>query len=192
MRATAKKALKSFVALLHTRTHGCAVGRLPGRKIFDKEIVMNTEVAIFPYVVRFGIAYAVTLIVLAIITSILGLDGGAGSSMGALIAAVAVAASKFVKDHERVPTSAERKKLTWASLAASLVVSVVLIGAVLGGTGQIGQLSGLLEVFSKLNLGLVSGVMLFVLAMYALVLWFSYSGFAKVQHKSLLKKQGEI
>ncbi len=147
---------------------------------------MNTEVAIFPYVARFGIAYAVALVVFAIITSMLGLDGGAGSSMGALIAAVAVAASKFVKDHERVPTSAERKKLTWASLAASLVVSAV------GGTGQLGQLSGLLEVFSRLNLGLVFGVMLFVLALYALVLWFSYGGFAKVQHKSLLKKRGEI
>jgi len=28
--------------------------------------------------------------------------------------------------------------------------------------------------------------------LYALVLWFSYSGFANVQHKSLLKKRGEI
>ena len=153
---------------------------------------MNTEVAIFPYVVRFGIAYALALIVFAIITTMLGIDSGAGSSMGALIAAVAVAASRFVKDHERVPTSAERKKLTWASLAASALVSAILVGAVLGGTGQLGQLSGLLEVFSQLNLGLVFGVMLFVLAMYALVLWFSYSGFAKVQHKSLLKKRGEI
>ncbi|MCP5414528.1 MAG: hypothetical protein H6961_07955 [Chromatiaceae bacterium] len=152
---------------------------------------MNTEVAIFPYVVRFGIAYAVALIVFAIITSMLGLDGGAGSSMGALIAAVAVAASKFVKDHERVPTSAERKKLTWASLAASLVVSAVLIGAVLGGTGQLGQLSGLLEVFSRLNLGLVFGVMLFVLALYALVLWFSYSGFAKCSTRRCSGSKGK-
>ena len=153
---------------------------------------MNTEVAILPYVVRFGLAYTAALVIFAIIMTLLGVDSGTGSSMGALIAAVAVAAAKFVKDHERVPTSAERKKLTWASLGASILVSAVLVGLLLGITGQLGQISDLWEVFSKLNLGSVLGVMLFVLALYALVLWFSYSGFAKVQHKLLLKKRGDI
>lgn len=153
---------------------------------------MNTEVRVFPYAVRFGVAYAVALVLLAVVTTLIGIDSGAGSSIGSLIAAVLVAVGKFVKDHERVPNSKERRKLTWASLAASVLVSSALVAALLAATGQLNQTSEALGAFEHLSMGVAIGVFAFLLALYAVVIWFAYGAFAKAQYKSLQRRKSEI
>jgi len=148
---------------------------------------MEMDVKVFPYLLRFTIAYFAALLVFALAAMLLDLNAGTGSSFGALIAAAAFAMSKFVSDHERAPTHDERSRLTWLSLGASILVSAVLVAPLVLATGQLSELS---QVLSQLNVALVLGVALFVLVIYVAVLWFSYGGLAKVMVKSQARKRG--
>ena len=151
----------------------------------EKEFDMNMEVKVFPYVVRFAVAYAVALVVLALVTGFLGIESGTPSSLGALIAGALVAASRFVKDQERTPDA-------FASLLASVLVSGALVFVFLVASGQLAAFAGLAGALSQLSVGAVVGIFVFVLAVYALVLWIAYGGFAKLQYKALLRAKGEI
>ena len=158
----------------------------------EKEFDMNMEVKVFPYVVRFAVAYAVALVVLALVTGFLGIESGTPSSLGALIAGALVAASRFVKDQERTPDAGERRNLAFASLLASVLVSGALVFVFLVASGQLAAFAGLAGALSQLSVGAVVGIFVFVLAVYALVLWIAYGGFAKLQYKALLRAKGEI
>lgn len=148
---------------------------------------MNTEVTVFPYLVRFTLAYVVTLVILAYLMTLLGFDAGAGSSMAALFAACAIAAGRFVKDHERVPSPAERRSLTGLSLLASVAASALLVTLLLGLSGQLGQLPALLADLSPSLIGVVVTALLLGLAVQALILWFAYGVFARAQYRALQK-----
>lgn len=131
----------------------------------NKEFVVNEETSISPYVVRFTLVYVVTLIAVAAVLTAQGVEAESGTSMAALVVAVAFTVSKFVKAQRRVPTPSERKKLTWLSLAASFTVSLVLglaFLAVMSQLSLIAQTPGLLAPFSG---GLVVGVLLFITAL---------------------------
>ena len=91
---------------------------------FKKESVMDPEVKIFPSVVRFAIVYAIVLVFVGVITTLIGIDVGFVGSIVALTLAAENVAGRFVKDHQRVPSRRERNRLTWASLAMSLLVSI--------------------------------------------------------------------
>ncbi len=147
---------------------------------------MDTDVKVAAYVVRFAIAYVLVLIALGLLMTLLEFNAGSGVSVGALIAGVAFAVSKFVKDHRRAPTPGERKRLTWWSLGASILVSAALVAPLALADGQ---LSELIQMLSQLNLLLVLGVALFVLALHLLVLWYSYGGLAKSMTRSRLRAQ---
>lgn len=152
---------------------------------------MNKEVQTFPYIIRFSLAYAAALILIAIIMEVLKVDSSTGSSMGSLIAAVSYTAFTFVKDHKRMPSTDERKKLTWLSLVASFIISLVLVIAFLGVVGELGLLTQLPSLLSQVGPFLMLGVFLFVVGIYYAGLWVSYGWFAKIQYQSMEKK-GEL
>ena len=149
---------------------------------------MNTEVKLLPYIARFAIAYLIALVVVAIIMETLNINGGSGSSIASLIAAVSYSVSTFVKEQKRIPTPHERKWLTLLSLVASVLVSLILITAFLGFVGQLNLL--IPDLVYQLGIGMMFGIILFVLGLYSLVLWFLYGSFAKIQFKSMEKRGG--
>ena len=152
---------------------------------------MSEEIKISPYVVRFSLAYAVALIAIALILTVLNLDSNSGTSMAALFTAVVFTIAKFVKDQKRVPTLSERKKLTWLSLMASFAVSLVLAVGVIALTGQLSLIAQLPSVLEQLGGLMVVGAFVFITAIYSLTLWFSYGWFAKAQYRAMEKK-GEL
>lgn len=153
---------------------------------------MNRESRVSPYAIRFGVVYALLILVLAAIWSALGIDSGSGVSMGALVAAAVYTAAKFVKDHKRVPSPGEKARLTWLSLLASWIVSIMLpVGYLMFVSG----LKGLQQVaqgLSQLNPTIIVGVLLVVCLLYFTVLWFSYGWFAKTQFNGLVKKGNDL
>ncbi len=152
---------------------------------------MNSEVIIFPYVTHFTLAYAIALVIVAVIMEVFNIDGGQGGSIGSLLAAVMYSVSTFVKDQKRIPNTSERQWLTWSSLIASILVSLILILGFLGFVNQLSLLKQLPILVSQVGTGMIAGITIFVLGLYALVLWFSYGWFAKMQYRALEKK-GEI
>ena len=145
----------------HTR-----VSPAGGVKIFTAEIGQNTGSCNFPYVVRFGIAYAGG----ADRSAIISIGWTAGSSM-APDQAVAAAPPK---DHERVrQRSSARKALHGHVLAGESLRGIggSLTRRGLGGTGPAsahlsGLVDGVLQVEPRVGLRVMRR---FVLAPYALV-----------------------
>ena len=149
---------------------------------------MNQESRVFPYVIRFGVVYALLIIVLAVIGSALDIGSGSGASMGALVAAAMYVAAKFVKDHQRVPSPDEKSRLTWLSLLASWIVSIMLpVGYLAFASGSKG-LEQAVQGLSRLNPTIIVRVLLVVCLLYFTALWFSYGWFAKTQFNALVKK----
>lgn len=152
---------------------------------------MNREVDLTAYIAWFVLIYAAALIAIGTLLTVLDLDAGTSGSIAALIAAVMVTTARFVDREKRVPTREERKKLMWLSLAASILVSLVLTVGVLAILGQLGTIAALPGVIAQVELGLVVGILVFVAVLYILALWFSYGWFAKMHYKAKERK-GEI
>jgi len=123
---------------------------------------MNKDVSVFPYVVRFAVVYTLALACLSAAMAALNVHGNSGTSIVALIAAVAFTAARFVKDQRRTPTTGERKRLTWVSLDASICVSIVLVIVLLASTDQLYLLATIPGLVTQLGTGMVIGITVLV------------------------------
>jgi len=143
---------------------------------------MDENVAVLKYIIRFGLVYLVLLFGIGVVQTLLDIDAGMGVSIVALMAAAAMAASTFVRDHQRAPNVSERAKLVWVSFLVSWLVSLVLTG-VLATSSVAG--SELLQVFSASNIAIVAGVIVVVSVLYLGVLSLAYGYLARKQVEAI-------
>jgi len=89
----------------------------------EQETECNDDdpVRVLKYCFIFALAYAALLAVI----QFLPIEGGSGVNIGVLLGAVTAAVTVFVQDNERVPSKAERCRMTQGSLFFSFVVSFV-------------------------------------------------------------------
>lgn len=108
----------------------------------------HTPVPVRNYLLIFTGAYAVALVVVAVILQLT--DTSRGISYAAFFAAIGFAAARFAKDQNRVPDPNERLKFAFGSTLISLSLSVLFMGLILlylsaqaGGPGALAELSEL-------------------------------------------------
>lgn len=148
---------------------------------------MESNVHVGKYVIRFGIVNLLLLVAIAVVLTLLGVDGNSGTSVAALIGAALAAGNRFLKDHKRLPNPSEKRRLTWLSLLAAVVVSLCLLVAFLLWSGATRELLSMLPP-GTYTAAVVLGVLAFVTALHFLALSFSYGFLLKRQYEGMIKK----
>jgi len=133
------------------------------------------------YVIRFALANVVLTIVLAMVGEMLKLKSGSGFAMAAAIASSFFAASAFVKDHSRAPSSMEKGVFAWRALIATWLLSLVLAAIVLAAFSTSAEIQGmLLFLKSGSMLALVGGTFLLISAIYYFAIRWSFGWYARI------------
>lgn len=83
------------------------------------------------YVWFFTAINVVVIILIGAITAIFAIDPGSGPAIAAFFVSTAAPAQAFVKDHHRLPTQAERKRLVRWCFVAYLGLTAVLLALLL-------------------------------------------------------------
>jgi len=140
---------------------------------------MDQEVDVTKYIIKFGVAYIIGLVVLLVIFGIFELDHSSGASIGVLIGAAIYAVGKFIQENRRVPSKSEKSKLVWSSFIISWLASVLLFIIVVLITSGTQGLSNLSQITTQLNISIIVGAAVFMSLIYLAVLYYSYGGLAK-------------
>ena len=118
--------------------------------------------------------FACLLISLNVVCSLLNIDVGMGLNMGVTIGAVFGTLTFFFKEQNRTPNKSELRRLTWGSLAAAYLVSLLAFLLIL-----ILDYQGARKIFSDLFTAVHPAIWLFAFAIttliYALVIRVLYS-----------------
>lgn len=125
------------------------------------------------------------MVIAAVVLTLLDLDGNAGVNMGILIGSAMAAGHYFLKDHQRLPTAAEKRWLVFMSFLASVLVSSLFVLAVV-----VMEPDSLAVMWMMLqeNAVVFLIVMLVVSLVYLLVLWSAYGFLLGRQFKAMQKK----
>jgi hypothetical protein len=136
------------------------------------------------YLLFFTAAYVVITIIVAVISTLLNLPGS--TDIAPLVAVGFLTAWQFVKREQRIPTSEEKKKLIWGSIASTFVVSIVLAAVVEMATMSMQDMLNMLK-------GVPAWIWLagfgFVILIEYLILHMSFGWYAKTCLKSLENKK---
>ncbi|WP_022963775.1 ABZJ_00895 family protein [Halopseudomonas pelagia] len=146
-------------------------------------MVRNTPLK--KYIAIFAGAYLAMMIIVAVVLTLLDLEGNAGLSMGMLIGSAMAAGHYFLRDQQRLPTASEKTWLISLSYLASIVVSLVFVAviAVLEPEGVAGMW---VMVQAQSTVFLI--VMVLVSLVCLLVLWMAYGFLLKRQFLAMQKK----
>jgi len=101
------------------------------------------------YVIVFGLANVVLLIVLALVAQLLKLRIGTSLAVTSSGASAIIAGGLFFRDYDRAPSSEEKSSFAWGALATTWLVSVLLAGAVLPFLMKAGDLKRFFSLFSS-------------------------------------------
>jgi hypothetical protein len=90
---------------------------------------MNTEttVEMKPYLLQFVGVYALCIVAIYLITTLLNFDAPSSMGMATLIAATAPVMQSFVNKEQRVPTRSERANFATLATVATLVIGVLIV-----------------------------------------------------------------
>ena len=119
---------------------------------------------------RFGAAYLLLLVVIAVALNLLGVNSSVGANTAALLGAVMWVCMAFGKKNGRYFTREEKTRAVLGMLVVDLAIQAVFSVGV-----------GLFAGASVAQLGPMLLVLLFVGVLHALVIWF-FVGFAGKQH----------
>lgn len=146
---------------------------------------MSQNTPLKKYLFIFAGANLAMMVIAAVVLTLLDMDGNAGVNMGILIGSAMAAGHYFIKDHQRLPTAAEKRWLVFMSFLASVLVSLlfVLVVVLLEPNGFAVIMMTLQE---QALLFLI--VMLVVSVVYLLVLWLGYGFMLERQFKAMQKK----
>ncbi len=146
---------------------------------------MTQNTPLKKYLFIFAGANLAMMVIAAVVLTLLDMDGNAGVNMGILIGSAMAAGHYFIKDHQRLPTAAEKRWLVFMSFLASVLVSLlfVLVVVLLEPNGFAVIMMTLQE---QALLFLI--VMLVVSVVYLLVLWLGYGFMLERQFKAMQKK----
>tara|TARA_R110002020_G_scaffold261778_1_gene476148 strand:+ start:298 stop:747 length:450 start_codon:yes stop_codon:yes gene_type:complete len=146
---------------------------------------MSQNTPLKKYLFIFAGANLAMMVIAAVVLTLLDMDGNAGVNMGILIGSAMAAGHYFIKDHQRLPTAAEKRWLVFMSFLASVLVSLlfVLVVVLLEPNGFAVIMMTLQE---QAIVFLV--VMLVVSVVYLLVLWLGYGFMLERQFKAMQKK----
>jgi membrane protease YdiL (CAAX protease family) len=146
---------------------------------------MTQNTPLIKYLFIFAGANLAMMVIAAVVLTLLDMDGNAGVNMGILIGSAMAAGHYFIKDHQRLPTAAEKRWLVFMSFLASVLVSLlfVLVVVLLEPNGFAVIMMTLQE---QALVFLV--VMLVVSVVYLLVLWLGYGFMLERQFKAIQKK----
>ena len=149
---------------------------------------MEQDVNINRYIFKFSIAYFVGIIALAVILHVFELEHNSGASIAVLIGAAMYCVGKFIEENKRIPNKSEKSKMIWFSLLASWLISIIqlfIIVLIVDGAPILAELSSLIE---KLNITIITGIVIFVSLIYFAILSWSYGSLAEKQLVALQKK----
>lgn len=137
------------------------------------------------YVFIFTIAYLLLTISLAIITSLLKVDGGTSLNIVVTIASSFIAAWQFTKEQKRIPTAEESNSYARLALAGTWMVSLLLVIAFLALFVPPNEL----EIFKKLIntktfLTIVPIAFIVLSVIYYFIIEWSFSWYAKQTYKA--------
>jgi hypothetical protein len=132
------------------------------------------------YVLAFASVYLVLTALLAVVTTLIDFNGGAGINLVVTFAASVFAASTFVKDQGRAPAPDETKAYSWRALLATWAVSLVLVIVVVVFLFSPDEKDAVLKVLAwpmSYLLGVVAA--LFLSTVYYFAIRWSFSWYAK-------------
>ena len=146
---------------------------------------MTQNTPLKKYLFIFAGANLAMMVIAAVVLTLLDMDGNAGVNMGILIGSAMAAGHYFIKDHQRLPTAAEKRWLVFMSFLASVLVSLLFVMVVV-----------LLEPngFAVIMMTLQEQALVFLIVMlvvsvvYLLVLWLGYGFMLERQFKAMQKK----
>ena len=84
------------------------------------------RVHITPYAYTYTRWYLGLTVLIAFIFALLAWPGGIGTILIIILAATAMAARRFVRDHARVPNVAEAQAYSWRSLVGAFLASLLI------------------------------------------------------------------
>ncbi|KAA0696314.1 hypothetical protein DT594_02860 [Halopseudomonas laoshanensis] len=137
------------------------------------------------YLFIFGGANLGLMVIAAVVFALLDLEGNAGVNMGILIASAMAAGHYFLKDHQRLPTAAEKRWLVFMSFLVSVLVSLLFVLAVVA---MQPESVAVMRIMLQENAVVFLVVMLVVSLVYLLVLWLGYGFMLDRQFKAMQKK----
>jgi len=133
------------------------------------------------YVIAFTIVNLVLTAVLALIVSVLRMNGGSGLGAGAAVSSAFLAGWLFFRDYDRAPSGDEKTSFAWKSVATIWVLSLALAAVALpffmSSTDFVRALSLLA---SWPYGGFFVGVLLFVSTIYYLGIRWSFGWYGKI------------
>ena len=88
---------------------------------------MTQNTPLKKYLFIFAGANLAMMVIAAVVLTLLDMDGNAGVNMGILIGSAMAAGHYFIKDHQRLPTAAEKRWLVFMSFLASVLVSLLFV-----------------------------------------------------------------
>ncbi|MBQ0743300.1 MAG: ABZJ_00895 family protein [Pseudomonas sp.] len=137
------------------------------------------------YLFIFGGANLGLMVIAAVVFALLDLEGNAGVNMGILIGSAMAAGHYFLKDHQRLPTAAEKRWLVFMSFLASVLVSLLFVLAVVA---MQPESVAVMRIMLQENAVVFLVVMLVVSLVYLLVLWLGYGFMLDRQFRAMQKK----
>lgn len=120
---------------------------------------------------RFGVAYALVLLAAAALFSFLGIKHGSGVSVAAIVGAAYYATGAFTKANDRWFTDSEKRGVFWGMVGISMAIELILAWIVMLASGVTIPLTWTL------------GVIAFIGALHALVIYFVLRGSKKAFQK---------
>lgn len=134
------------------------------------------------YAVFFSIAYLLlTALCAALVTAVdIGGNAGMGLNIAVTIGSSFLAASRFVADHERLPSAPEKGAYALGALIGAMLASLLLVVAILGMLISPRELIWLLSLIeSPKVIALIVGSTLFSWVVYYFAIRWSFSWYAK-------------
>ncbi|WP_124709350.1 ABZJ_00895 family protein [Gordonia insulae] len=120
------------------------------------------------YIAWFVGSYVVLGVVLAVVGSFLDIGGGVSAIVPML--AASTSGGQFVKDHGRVPTPEERRRLIWMSFAVAMIITILALAVV-----SVASPGVVDDVLSRGDLAVILTIALVVGALLTyLLIWFGY------------------
>ena len=152
---------------------------------------MEKETALSKYIIGFSVAYVLLLIIFSIALRFFNIPAEAGLEIGAIIGAIYITISNFVANTQRIPYKTEKRKLIWLSFIWIWCIS--LLEVLIQGLSYEGSLTVIFDdlsyYFSLDNLIAIGIGFAIISIIDLIVIYFSYSGFAKLVLKTMQKKE---
>lgn len=146
---------------------------------------MTRNTPLKKYIFIFAGANLAMMVIAAVVFTLLDMDANAGVNMGILIGSAMAAGHYFLKDHNRLPTASEKRRLVFMSFLASVLVSLLFaLSIVIVEPGGVALVWMTLQEQALIFLT----IMLIVSVVYLLVLWLGYGFMLSSQLKAMQKK----